>query len=424
MYVSDLALTDFRSYKSVVVQFPPGVVILQGNNGRGKTNLVEGMAYLAAFSSHRASSSANLVRVGEGPEDVPAGAVVRARLQRGDRSHLLELEVARGRANRARVNKAAVPPRDLLGILRVVVFAPEDLLVLRGDPGGRRRFLDDVVVMLKPHYRGILQDYDRVARQRAATLKELGGQVRRGRPLSPEQEVVLEVWDRKLAGLSADVVVHRLAVVDAMAPLATQIYRDITDDDREAQLGYVSTLLEREVGAEGPLVAAAHRPRVEAGRLVDAKEDRRQEIARKFLNQATASRDQELRRGVNLVGAHRDDMSVHLDGLPVRGFASHGELWSSALMLRLAELRILMEEGRSPVLVLDDVFAELDPTRRERLASLVSDVRQVIVTSAVPTDLPTGLNGHLFHVSRGEDGWSVVEELGSARAGGGEQGDQ
>lgn len=430
MHVTDLALVDFRSYRNAVVALPAGVVVFEGKNGRGKTNLAESIAFLSAFSSHRVSSTTPLVRVDEGapPADRPAGAVIRARVQRGARSHLLELELARGRANRARLNKAKVAPRDLMGVLRTVVFAPEDLAVLRGDPGGRRKFLDETATKLKPHYLGITQEYDKVSRQRAATLKQFGAQVRAGRPLSVEQETILEVWDRKLADLTAEVVVNRLAVVDAMEPLATDIYNQITEDDRLAHLAYRTTLFSEdgETGVDAP--DPATRIRVENGVMKEgatleeaadradgdtpngSMADARKFIADNFLAQVRARRPDELRRGVNLVGAHRDELDVSLDGLPVKGYASHGELWSAALMLRLAELEILREDDQAPVLILDDVFAELDTTRRQRLADLVENVQQVIITTAVAADLPRELAGTHFRVWRDEDGWSQVEQ--------------
>lgn len=411
MYVSDVALTDFRSYETVVLQLPPGVVVFEGNNGRGKTNLVEGLAYLSAFSSHRSTSSKQLVRIDRTGENSPTGAVIRARVALEERSHLLELEISRGRANRGRLNKVAVPPRDLLGILRTVVSAPEDLLVLRGDPGGRRKFLDEIATMLKPHYRGIIQEYEKVARQRAATLKQLGSSVRRGKPLTDEQQVILEVWDKKLGELSADVIVHRLAVVEAMGPLATRIYNDVTADDRHAELEYTSTLFTADGEPGPPQPEAQARPAVKSGRIEEPTKDQRSVLVDNFLEQASQKRADELRRGVNLIGAHRDDLEIRLDGLPVKGYASHGELWSSALMLRLAELEILKEEDRTPVLILDDVFAELDEGRRSRLAEMVAGVRQVIITSAVAEDLPEGLEGHHFRVHRGKNGASEVEDL-------------
>lgn len=409
MYVSDLALTDFRSYRDVVVHLPPGVVVFEGKNGRGKTNLVEALAYLSVFSSHRVASSTPLVRIPRDNEEKPGGAIIRARVQKEKRSHLLELELARGRANRGRLNKSPVPPRQLMGVVRTVVFAPEDLLLLRGDPSVRRRFLDETVTKLKPHYQGIVQEYERVARARGATLKQFG--FSRGAELTADQEIMLQVWDEKLAELSADVVVHRLAVVDAFSSVATDVYNAITEDDREAKLTYVSTLFAADGKKGSPIPEPQGRPRVEQGRIVDADEDQRTLLVENFLAQARMRREDELRRGVNLVGAHRDDLLLELDSLPVKGYASHGELWSSALMLRLAELHVLREEEEYPILILDDVFAELDEVRRRRLADLVEGVTQVIITSAVAEDLPKGLKGHHFQVTRAEDGSSVVTDL-------------
>ena len=249
MYVSHLALNDFRSYREQVVELAPGIVVFQGQNGRGKTNLVEAIAYLSTFSSHRVSSSSNLVRVDRDSEKQPGGAVVRVRVQEESRSVLLELEIARGRAIRARLNKANVAPREILGKLRTVVFAPEDLELLRGDPAVRRRFLDEIITKLRPHFLGVRQDFERVLRQRGAILKQFG---RSGYPLSPEDEGVLEVWDRQLAGLSAQIVVNRLAVVQALQPLVANSYRQITDGDRLADVQY-RTHLRKEQAADSPL---------------------------------------------------------------------------------------------------------------------------------------------------------------------------
>ncbi len=412
MYVSHLALNDYRSYKSQVLELPPSAVVFEGGNGRGKTNLVEALAYLATFSSHRVSSSTPLVRVAREGEQ-PGGAVVRARVQKASRSTLLELEIARGRANRGRVNKANVAPRELLGHLRTVVFAPEDLELLRGDPGTRRRFLDETVTKLKPHYLGVRQDFERVQRQRAATLKQMG---RPGQRFGPDEEALLEVWDRSLAELSATISVHRRAVVEALRPLVAAAYEGITEGDRKADITYESHL-----GTKGFEVPALGDILVENGRILGDGSADAQLLADTYVQALQAQRSAELRRGVNLEGAQRDDLLVSLDGLPVKGFASHGEMWSSALMLRLGELELLKLDGDSPVLVLDDVFAELDSSRRSGLLEQIGDVEQVLVTVAVGTDVPEELHAARFQVSRDEDGFSQVlplENKASERAGG------
>lgn len=405
MYVSHLALNDFRSYREQVVELAPGIVVFQGQNGRGKTNLVEAIAYLSTFSSHRVSSSSNLVRVDRDSEKQPGGAVVRVRVQEESRSVLLELEIARGRANRARLNKANVAPREILGKLRTVVFAPEDLELLRGDPAVRRRFLDEIITKLRPHFLGVRQDFERVLRQRGAILKQFG---RSGYPLSPEDEGVLEVWDRQLAGLSAQIVVNRLAVVQALQPLVANSYRQITDGDRLADIQY-RTHLPKEQAADSPLAEGSLK--VVEGRIEGNADEEVAELALRYRTRLAEIRSDELRRGINLEGAHRDDLAITLDGLPVRGFASHGEIWSSALMLRLAELELLRLDGDYPVLILDDVFAELDVSRRQGLLSQMKQVEQVLVTVAVEADVPQELHAQRISVSRSEDGTSQVEVL-------------
>ena len=405
MYVSHLALNDFRSYREQVVELAPGIVVFQGQNGRGKTNLVEAIAYLSTFSSHRVSSSSNLVRVDRDGEKQPGGAVVRVRVQEENRSVLLELEIARGRANRARLNRANVAPREILGKLRTVVFAPEDLELLRGDPAVRRRFLDEIITKLRPHFLGVRQDFERVLRQRGAVLKQFG---RSGYPLSPEDEGVLEVWDRQLAGLSAQIVVNRLAVVQALQPLVANSYRQITDGDRLADVQY-RTHLRTEQAADSPLTYGSLK--VVEGRIEGNADEQVAELTVRYRTRLAEIRSDELRRGINLEGAHRDDLAITLDGLPVRGFASHGEIWSSALMLRLAELELLRLDGDYPVLILDDVFAELDVSRRQGLLSQMKQVEQVLVTVAVEADVPQELHAQRISISRSGDGTSQVEVL-------------
>lgn len=401
MYVTNLALNDYRSYRELVVELPAGVVVFAGANGRGKTNLVEAIAYLSTFSSHRVASSTALVRVGRPDEQTPpGGAVVRLRMQEDQRSTLLELEISRGRANRGRVNKSNVAPRELVGRLRSVVFAPEDLELLRGDPASRRRFLDEIITKIRPHYLGTRQDFERVLRQRAAALKQFG----RRSTLSQEEEALLEVWDRQLAELSAQISVHRQAVVRALQPLIAAAYQQISSGDRVARINYRSHL------GDTPAQAAQNSGlRVTGGRVEGQAEEEISGLTDAYLGALQGLRSQELRRGINLEGAHRDDLEITLDDLPVKGYASHGELWSSALMLRLAELELLRLDGDYPVLILDDVFAELDSSRRQGLIEQMTKVEQVLVTVANGTDLPESLEAHHFRVSRDEEGFSRVE---------------
>lgn len=403
MRVSHLALTDYRSYSDLVVEFPPGVVALRGKNGRGKTNLIEALSYVGSLTSHRGSPPASLVRVADQGEQ-PGGAVIRTRIEAGGRSDLLELEIARGRPNRARLNRGKVAPRDIVGKLRAVVFAPEDLSLLRGQPEVRRGFLDQVSVKLKPHHIGTLQEFQRVLRQRAAHLKMMQ---RTGIP-SDADVSVLGVWDEQLARLSAQVVAHRLAVTRALAPLVSQDYSRITGGDRRAALEYRCAALPD--SSKFPELDLS----VVDGRFLGDAQEFVPRMENVFFERLGERRHAETARGVNLVGAHRDDLLVTLDDLPVRGYASHGEIWSTALTLRLAEAHLLRQGGDTPLLVLDDVFAELDESRREGLLEIIGEHEQVLITVAVAADLPEGLDPFVLEVTRGQDGLSRVTPLSPA----------
>ncbi|KOX08862.1 DNA replication/repair protein RecF [Nocardiopsis sp. NRRL B-16309] len=373
MYVSHLQLADFRSYTSALVEMGPGVSVFVGANGQGKTNLVEAVGYVAALSSHRVSSDTPLVRRGA------PRAIVRAKVVRDERSMVVDLELNPGRANRARLNQSPVSrPREVLGVLRTVLFAPEDLALVKGDPGERRRFLDDLLVARAPRMAGVRSDYDRVLKQRNALLKSASAQFfRRGGP-DPDLST-LEVWDDHLARVGAELLAARLDLVAALRPLVDQAYAGLTDSGGPAVPAYRPSWAEE--GVELP----ADRPQ-----LVDA------------LRAAMAgARERELQRGVSLVGPHRDDLLLSLGELPAKGYASQGESWSFALSLKLAAFELLRADGDDPVLILDDVFAELDTERRRRLAERVRDAEQVLVTAAVPDDIPRELDGARFGVREG-----------------------
>ena len=378
MHVSHLQLNDFRSWEHVDLELAPGPTALVGANGQGKTNLVEALGYVATLGSHRVSGDAPLVRAGA------ERAVLRARVERGGRSTTVEVELNPGRANRARVNRAPVPrAREVVGLLRTVLFAPEDLALVRGDPSERRRFLDDLLVLRAPRLAGVRSDYERVLKQRNALLKTAflarrsgGGDMR-----------TLEVWDAHLARTGAELLAARLALVDALAPHVRKAYAEVAAGQGEPGLAYRSSL--GEALPEGGDRAA----------LTEA-----------LLGELQRVRPQEVERGVSLVGPHRDELVLSLahgasGELPVKGYASHGESWSVALALRLASYQLLRadapEGDGEPVLVLDDVFAELDTGRRSRLAELVSVAEQVLVTAAVPEDVPAALLGARFDVRDG-----------------------
>jgi DNA replication and repair protein RecF len=369
MYVRQLELVDFRSYPRVVVEFEPGPAVFVGPNGIGKTNLVEALGYIATLASHRVATDAPLVRVGADR------AVIRCSVIHSGRELLVELAVEPGRANKARLGRAAVSrPRDVLGALRLVLFAPEDLSLVRGEPDGRRRLLDDLLVARQPRLAGVRADYERVLRQRNALLRTayLTRRVRGERgDLS-----TLDVWDAHLAQHGARLWAARLELTTALAPHVSKAYEAVSAGRGAARLSYTSKV-STEAATVTELEAAL------AGALREA-------------------RTSEVERGVTLVGPHRDELSLLLGDLPAKGYASHGECWSFALALRLAAYDLLRVEGIEPVLVLDDVFAELDAGRRERLAQLVADADQVLVTCAVEADVPVALRGARYVVGEGE----------------------
>ncbi|MEU6056637.1 DNA replication/repair protein RecF [Streptomyces sp. NPDC047097] len=368
MHVTHLSLADFRSYARAEVPLGPGVSVFTGANGQGKTNLVEAVGYLATLGSHRVSSDAPLVRTGA------ERAIIRAAVTQGERSQLVELELNPGRANRARINRSSqVRPRDVLGIVRTVLFAPEDLALVKGDPGERRRFLDELVTARSPRMAGVRSDYERVLRQRNTLLKSAAMARRhggRGMDLS-----TLDVWDQHLARAGAELLAQRLDLVAALQPLAAKAYDQLAPGGGPVALEYRGAAL-------------GVRPREELYELL--------------LAALAEARKQEIERGVTLVGPHRDELHLRLGDLPAKGYASHGESWSYALALRLASYDLLRSEGNEPVLVLDDVFAELDTRRRERLAELVAPGEQVLVTAAVDDDVPGVLAGVRYDVAEGE----------------------
>lgn len=375
MWVSALRLTDFRSYASLDITLEPGITTLIGANGQGKTNVVEALSYPAILGSHRVSSDAPLVR-----RDCER-AILGVTVERDDRSVLLEIEINPGKANRARINRAtATRARDVLGILTTVVFAPEDLALVKGDPSDRRRFLDELMIQRSPRMQGVRSDYERVLKQRNALLKSITAARR-----APQEEVIrtMEVWDTQLADVGSQILAARMTILQDMAEPLGRAYSLIAGgkdavSSAELVLGYhASTMDDPGASTAADVWNAA---------ILDTIERRRKD---------------EWDRGVTLVGPHRDDLTLTLGDLPAKGYASHGESWSIALALRLASFDLLTDAGQEPVLVLDDVFAELDAARRTRLAARAQECTQVIITAAVPEDIPSALTGDLLHVTRG-----------------------
>ncbi|WP_405804585.1 DNA replication/repair protein RecF [Streptomyces sp. NBC_01187] len=377
MHVTHLSLADFRSYARAEVPLGPGVTAFLGPNGQGKTNLVEAVGYLATLGSHRVSSDAPLVRMGA------QRAIVRAQVRQGEREQLVELELNPGKANRARINRSSqVRPRDVLGIVRTVLFAPEDLALVKGDPGERRRFVDELVTARAPRMAGVRSDYERVLKQRNTLLKSAAMARRhggKGVDLS-----TLDVWDQHLSWVGAELLAQRLDLLAVLGPLADKAYERLAPGGGPVSFEYRG-------GVDGSSL-----PQASAGRGLQ------EQLYGQLLAALGEARKQEIERGVTLVGPHRDDVLLRLGELPAKGYASHGESWSFALSLRLAAYELLKSEGHEPVLVLDDVFAELDTRRRERLAELVAPAEQVLVTAAVPEDVPEVLVGARFSVAEGE----------------------
>ena len=377
MWVSHLSLTDFRSYPEVRIDLLPGVTTFVGSNGQGKTNLVEAIGYIATLASHRVASDVPLVRI------QTSQGIIRCSISAHDREALVEIAIMPGKANKARINRSAVPRvRDVLGILRVVVFAPEDLALVKGDPSDRRRFLDELLVQRTPRLAGTISDLDRVLKQRNALLKSAS--VAR-RSAGQEMLRTLQVWDEQLARLGAELIVARLELLDALRPAAVRDYEYIAQDlAAELDLLYVSSL---EACLGDRLPASSRERDAWDAALLEAMQIRR---------------DEELNRGVTLVGPHRDDLAIRMGPVPAKGYASHGESWSIALALRLASFDVLKADGDDPVLILDDVFAELDVARRERLAQRLREANQVLITAAVDADIPTALSGSRFRVDAGK----------------------
>lgn len=389
VHLTRLALTDFRSYASADLMLAPGVTTLSGPNGEGKTNLAEAIGYVATLGSHRVATDGPLVRQGADR------AILRAAVTSAQGNALVEIEVNPGRANRVRLNRAPLPrPREILGVLRAVLFAPEDLALVKGDPGERRRFLDDLLVATAPRYAAVRTDYERVVRQRTALLKSAATRMPRGRPGGPAagtlpeaMAATLEAWDDQLARAGAELLTARLSLVRALRPHIAAAYAAVSGDRGPADVTYRSSF---------PLAALDGA----AGHDGVAEKSTDIEVAmREALQQA---RPQELERGVCLIGPHRDELELRVGDLPARGYASHGESWSLALALRLAAYELLRVDGDDPVLILDDVFAELDAGRRDRLAALVGEAEQVVVTAAVLVDVPVGLTGARYDVANGK----------------------
>ncbi|RVW02334.1 DNA replication/repair protein RecF [Rhodococcus spongiicola] len=417
MFVRKFSLRDFRSWDAVTVDLAPGCTVFVGRNGHGKTNLLEALGYLSALSSHRVASDAPLIRVGA------AQAYVGALVVNQGRELGVDVEINDGRANRARINQSPTGrPREIMGILQTVLFAPEDLSLVRGDPGDRRRFLDELLTSRIPRMAAVRIDYDKVLRQRSALLKTASGALRRGSRSSEGASALatLDVWDGHLAAHGAQLLEARLRLVHDLAPHLVTAYRSLAPESRPASVRYRSSL-----GDSLPLelLDPARKPERDDVALLEAS----------FLHELSVMRSREIERGVCLVGPHRDDLELYLGDQPAKGFASHGESWSFTLSMRLGAFFLLRADGGDPVLMLDDVFAELDGKRRSALAEIAAGAEQVLITAAVPEDVPDELSATRFGVAAhdtergrislitrmdGPSQWEVTDDRRAARDGG------
>ncbi|WP_280477939.1 DNA replication/repair protein RecF [Nocardia asiatica] len=394
MFVRTLSLRDFRSWEHAELKLSPGRTVFLGSNGNGKTNLLEAIGYLATLGSHRVATEAPLIRTGT--ERARIGATV----VNAGRELRIDVELNQGSANRAQINRSPVRrSREILGILQTVLFAPEDLALVRGDPGERRRFMDELCTTRLPRLAAVRGDYDRVLRQRSALLKSAGRHARSKADLG-----TLDVWDGHLAEHAAVLLAQRLRLVHDLAPYLAGAYASIAPESRPASIAYRSAALPPE------LLDPARPPRPEDT----------EELAAIVLRELAAARPKELERGVCLVGPHRDELDLLLGASPAKGFASHGESWSFALALRLGAFELLRATGAEPVLLLDDVFAELDRRRRAALAAVAADAEQVLITAAVPEDVPAELAAVPLRVETAGGSDGRVSRIAQDRPGSGE----
>lgn len=383
--VRHLNLTDYRNYAVVDVALEPGPNLFVGRNGQGKTNLVEAIGYLSSLGSHRVSSEQALIRHGAD------AAIIRARIVHDGRELLAEVQLNRGSANRAQVNRSQIKPRELPRYVSTVLFAPEDLLIVRGDPSARRRFIDQLLVQRIPRLAGVMADYDRSLKQRNSLLKSA-----RARGLKSGPLATLDLWDDRLVQYGTEIIAERLQLLAMLGGPLREAYEAVAGDDHRPVVLPVLSIAGTD--AEDDSVTADPTEGVVPGAPVDLAR-----IAERFRTALAQRRPAELERGLTLVGPHRDDVFFGLNGLPVKGYASHGESWSFALAAKLASAELLRADSSlgDPVLILDDVFAELDSRRRERLAAAVAGYDQVIITAAVFDDVPERFTAHVVRIEAG-----------------------
>jgi DNA replication and repair protein RecF len=394
LHVKRLSLSDFRNYRAAELELEPGVTVFVGPNGQGKTNLVESLGYLATLGSHRTSVDAAMIRAGAD------AAVIRALLRHVDRELLVEVQLNRGAANRAQVNRSAVRTRELPRYFSSVLFAPEDLALVRGEPATRRRFIDELLVQRSPRLAGVQADYARTLTQRNSLLKSA-----RAQRIKEAQLSTLEIWDDRLVELGSELIDRREALVAELAEPLRAAYQAVAGVDQQPRISQRLSIY----GAAGDddETDASREPAPRDARSAGSaglSGNDGSSTAEAFRAALAGVRRKELERGLTLVGPHRDDLLFELNGLPAKGYASHGESWSFALALSLASAQLLRAESAigDPVLVLDDVFAELDATRRRALAAAIGDFEQVLITAAVLEDVPEELGARLVKIRAGE----------------------
>ena len=389
MIVTHLNLSNYRNYAVADVAMAPGANLFVGRNGQGKTNLVEALGYLSTLGSHRVSTDSALIRSGQD------AAIIRARLQHNGRDLLTEVQINRTGANRAQVNRGQIKPRELPRYFSSVLFAPEDLGIVRGDPSARRRFLDQLLILHTPRLAGVMSDYERTLKQRNSLLKSA-----RASGLKPNQLTTLEIWDDKLVALGSEIIDERVALIESLKQPIRDAYASVVGDDHGPSLTPLLSIDGVDAELESP--DTADEPSAAPSGAT----------AERFRAALALQRRSELERGLTLVGPHRDDILFELNALPVKGYASHGETWSFALALKLASAELLRRDSNTgdPVLILDDVFAELDLNRRARLAAAVAGFEQVLITAAVLEDVPEALTAHTVHISAGQ----ILEAAGEA----------
>jgi DNA replication and repair protein RecF len=355
--ITNLNLTNYRSYPTLDLNLSSGITIFVGKNGEGKTNIAESILYLTFLNSHRASGNTPLVKLGAN------AAYIRAKVKYPEREILVELEINIDKANRAKINQNPTrSQKEIFGIVQAIYFSPEDLDIVRGDPSERRRFIDQLLTLRSPRVAAVISDYERAVKQRNSLLK------------TRASTQALEPWDKQVADFGGQLISLRLNGLAQLTPLFNQIYKEISNV-KPAEIIYKSSL--------------------------EGISENTTENSEKIMEKLITNRFSELERGLTLTGPHRDDLLLTLGDHQVKGYASHGESWSIALSLKLATYNLLKSDGLSPILILDDVFSELDEDRREKLSQIAKTAEQTIITVAVESDLPKSLSGDRYLVKSG-----------------------